>query len=101
MFYLLIAAAVVLFLLHVMFLLMSFRGGALVQPRYFYSHLTLWLTGACVFFLAFLYSGKSESRFLDYFDSPSKLAAILISTMTLSLVAHLIVRYLVVPALRK
>ena len=101
MFYLLITASIVLFITHVALLVMSFPKSELAQSRYFYSHLTLWLTGLTVFILAWLYSGSGQSSFLDYFDSPLKKMMILIFTLALSLVAHSIVRLLVLPLLRK
>lgn len=99
MLYPLLIAAIVLFVTHVVLLLMSFRGGALVNTRYFYSHFTLWLTGLCVFILALQYGGKGLSGFLDYFDSPVKLGIILLFTLALSLTAHLIVKKVVLPLL--
>lgn len=101
MFYTFIAVAAILFIAHVALLLMAFPGSELERRRYFYSHLTLWLTGAVVFAMAVLYSGKGQSGFLDYFDTPFKKAMILAFTIALSFTAHTIVRLLVVPLLRK
>src|ERR1700744_1922447 len=101
MLYLLITAAVVLFVLHVAFLLASFRRTGFSGRRYFISHLTLWLTGLVVFALAWLYSGHQVSSFLDYFSTPGRLFAILGFTAGLSLVAHLIVRFAVLPVWQK
>jgi hypothetical protein len=101
MFYILISAAVVLFLAHVILLIASFTGPKFATSRYFYSHLTLWLTGFAVFALALLYSGTHLSSFLDYFDTPVKKAMILVFTFALSLVAHCIVKFLVLPAIAK
>ncbi|RFZ84104.1 hypothetical protein DYU05_00240 [Mucilaginibacter terrenus] len=101
MLYVLVFAAVLLFVLHVVFLLISFKNGALLTRRYFYSHLTLWLTGGCVFLLALFYSGHGISGFLDYFNTAIKLGMILLFTFALSLVAHLIVSRIVLPLMRK
>jgi len=101
LFNILIAAAIILFVSHVALLLASFQKAQLVSTRYFYSHLTLWLTGGLVFVLALLYSGAGRSGFLDYFDTPFKKGMILVFTLALSLVAHSIVRLLVLPLLRK
>lgn len=101
MLYILISAAVVLFIAHVFLLFTSFSKGTLISPRYFYSHLTLWLTGLAVFALAALYSGTNQSAFLDYFDSWTKKSYILVFIFGLSLVAHCIVTFLVLPLLRK
>ena len=101
MIYALVLSAIVLFVAHVGFLLASFRRSGFSGRRYFYSHLTLWLTGICVFVLAWLYSGKNVSGFLDYFNSINRLLLILGFTVALSLVAHLIVRYLVLPVWQK
>ena len=101
MFYLLIIAAVVFFIAHVALLLASFSGSGLVKRRYFYSHLTLWITGLVVFAMALLYSGSDRSGFLDYFDTPLKKAMILAATFALSLIAHGVVRYVVLPLMSK
>ncbi len=101
MFYILLIAAGVLFIAHVTLLFTSFPKSTLLPKRYFYSHLTLWLTGGSVFILALLYSGSGRSAFLDYFNSPIKLGMILVFTFALSLMAHNIVRFLVMPMMNK
>lgn len=101
MFYLLILAAVVFFIAHVGFLIASFTGSQFGTKRYFYSHLTLWITGVLIFLLAVLYSGNGQSQFLDYFNTPLKKAMILVVTAAVSLLAHCIVKFLVLPAVKK
>src|SRR4051812_43216405 len=101
MFYLLIAVALILFVAHVVLLIASFVGPKFGSSRYFYSHLTLWLTGITVCILAVLYGGKHRSGFLDYFDTPVKLAMIIVFTFALSLVAHCIVKFIVLPLVEK
>jgi hypothetical protein len=96
-FYLLIFAAGALFIAHVGLLLASFSRSGFSNRRYFYSHLTLWLTGICVFVLAWLFHGRQMSGFLDYFGTASKLAFILVFTAALSLIAHLLIRLVVLP----
>ncbi|WP_183576222.1 hypothetical protein HDF18_20510 [Mucilaginibacter sp. X5P1] len=101
MFYSLIIIAIIFFITHVALLLTAFPKSELARTRYFYSHLTLWITGVTVFILAVQYAGSGQSAFLDYFDTPFKKAMILIFTFALSLTAHLIVKLLVLPLLRK
>ncbi|WP_442591833.1 hypothetical protein ACSBL2_11455 [Pedobacter sp. AW31-3R] len=101
MFYLLISVSIIFFIIHVALLLTSFPQSQLARTRYFYSHLTLWITGIIVFVLALLYSGSGRSSFLDYFDSTTKKVIILGFTAALSLVAHSIVKFVVVPMLGK
>ncbi|MES2807253.1 MAG: hypothetical protein V4619_01425 [Bacteroidota bacterium] len=101
MFYLLLAAAAVLFISHVALLLLSFPQSQLAQRRYFYSHLTLWLTGIIVFVMAWFYSNTGHSDMLAYFDTSVKKAMILVFTFSLSLVAHCIVMYAVLPLMQK
>lgn len=101
MLYTLILIAVAFFVAHVILLFTSFNNAKLKAPRYFYSHLTLWLTGLTVFALAFLYSGTNQSGFLDYFNTPVKKSYILVFTFGLSLVAHCLVTFVVLPLLRK
>jgi hypothetical protein len=99
MFYFLVAIAAIFFITHVVLLLLSFPQLQLAQGRYFYSHLTLWLTGLVVFILAWFYNGESGA--LSYFDTPFKKSMILVFTVALSAVAHSIVRFVVVPLLGK
>jgi len=101
MFYFLLTLAAALFLAHVILLFTAFPKAQLARKRYFYSHLTLWLTGGTVFILALLYSGTGESGFLDYFDTPRKKGMIIAFTLALSLVAHMIVRLAVLPLISK
>jgi hypothetical protein len=101
MFYTLIIGAVIFFIAHVVLLLLSFSKSALISKRYFYSHLTLWITGVLVFSLALLYQGTGRSAFLDYFDNTTKKTMILVFTLGLSLVAHILVTRLILPAMRK
>ena len=95
MFYILISVAVIFFIAHVALLLTAFPKSELARTRYFYSHLTLWITGIIVFIIALLYSGSGRSSFLDYFDSTTKKVMILVCTAAISLVAHSIVKLLV------
>jgi hypothetical protein len=101
MFYLLVISAAVLFIAHVVLLLISFPNYQLARSRYFYSHATLWLTGLVVFVLAWLYSHTGQSAMLTYFDTPMKKATILAFTFGLSLVAHGIVTFVVLPLMKK
>lgn len=101
MLYLLIAAAAVFFILHVVLLFTSFPNAQLAKQRYFYSHLTLWITGAVVFVIALLYSGNGQSGFLDYFNTSYKRATIIAFTLALSLTAHLLVRFVALPLMAK
>ncbi|WCT14506.1 hypothetical protein [Mucilaginibacter jinjuensis] len=101
MFYFLILIAVLLFVAHVVLLIASFVGPKFGSSRYFYSHLTLWLTGITVCILAVLYSGEHRSGFLDYFNTPSRVVMIIVFTFALSLVAHGIVKFIVLPLVKK
>lgn len=94
-------AAAGFFLAHVILLFTAFPNSQLERQRYFYSHLTLWLTGITVFILSLLCSGTGHSAFLDYFDSPVKKGMIIAFTLALSLVAHTIVRSVVLPLMSK
>jgi hypothetical protein len=101
MFNLLITAALLLFITHVALLIASFTGTKFATSRYFYSHLTLWLTGGVIFLAALIYSGTNQSGFLDYFSTPLRKGMILVVTFAVSLVAHSIVSYGVLPLIRK
>jgi hypothetical protein len=89
--------ALVFFVAHVILLFTSFGKNGYQKKRYFYSHLTLWITGVLLFVMAALYAGKEVSPFLDVFDTFGKQALILAAVVVLSLTAHTICRYLVIP----
>lgn len=89
--------ALVFFVAHVILLFTSFGKNGYQKKRYFYSHLTLWITGVLLFVMAALYAGKEVSPVLDVFDTIGKQALILAAVVVLSLTAHTICRYLVIP----
>jgi len=101
MFQILLYTALILFLLHVILLLAAFPNAELARKRYFYSHLTLWLTGIVVLIMAILYRGTGRSGFFDYFDTTLKIVMIPVFTAALSFVAHLIVKSVVLPMMSK
>jgi len=101
MFYFLIIIAVIFFITHVVLLLTAFPQSTLAGKRYFYSHLTLWITGFIVFALVLIYAGSGRSCFIDYFNTPIKMGMIIVFTFALSLIAHLIVRFIVLPLIAK
>lgn len=89
--------AALFFVAHVILLFTSFGKNGYQKGRYFYSHLTLWVSGALLFLLALLYSGKQVSPVLDVFDTLGKQALILALVVGLSLIAHTVVRTFVIP----
>ena len=93
----LVALALVFFIAHVFLLFTSFGKNGYQKLRYFYSHLTLWISGGLLFLLAVLYAGKNEVAILDVFDTPGKQLLIPGIVVVLSLVAHTIVHFLVIP----
>ncbi len=101
MFYFLLIIATLFFLLHAGLLLTSFPRGRLAHRRYFFSHLTLWLTGLTVLLLALLFSGTGRSAFLDELNTPLKKGMILVFTLLLSAVAHGVTHTLVLPLMRR
>jgi hypothetical protein len=92
--------AIACFLSHVFLLFAAFGNGRFYAARYFYSHLTLWITGILLFLLVYLFQGKGVSNFLDYFDTPLKKAMILIVPLVLSVLVHSIVWLFVLPSRR-
>jgi hypothetical protein len=89
--------ALLFFLAHVVLLFTSFGKNGYQKTRYLYSHITLWICGGLLFLLASLYAGKQVSGILDVFDTPGKQLMIIGVVLLLSLTAHTIVRYLVMP----
>lgn len=89
--------ALVFFLAHVFLLFTSFGKNGYQKRRYFYSHLTLWISGVLLFVLAWLYAGKQASPLLDVFDTPEKKIMIIGAVLLLSFAAHTIIRFLILP----
>jgi hypothetical protein len=101
MYYILISAAAIFFIAHVALLFTAFPNAKLAKGRYFYSHLTLWITGAIVFAMAMLFNGTGESGFFDYFNTTYKRVMIIVFTLALSLTAHCLVRFVALPLMAK
>lgn len=93
----LVILALVFFLAHVVLLFTSFGKNGYQKTRYLYSHVTLWVCGGLLFTLATLYSGTGVSALLDVFDTPVKRIMIVVAFLLLSLLAHNVVRLLVMP----
>lgn len=85
------------FVAHVVLLFTAFGEKGFHKNRYFWSHATLWITGFLFFLMATLFAGKQVSVIADVFDTPLKRFLILAAAAVLSLVAHTIVRLVVLP----
>ena len=94
---LLLVLAATCFLAHIILLFTSFGDAAVRWRRYFWSHITLWITGLLGTIITWVYAGKDVSPVIDVFDTPFKQGLILITALALSLVAHSIVRLFVLP----
>jgi hypothetical protein len=89
--------AIVFFVAHVILLFTSFGERGFQKRKYCWSHATLWIFGAIVFLMASLFAGKGVSAIADVFDTPQKRLLILVAVAALSLIAHTVVRLLVLP----
>jgi hypothetical protein len=89
------------FLAHVVTLFTSFGAGGVKKKRYFLSHLTLWITGALGYVIAWQFAGKEVSPVIDVFDTPFKQFLIIVLAFALSLIAHSIVRMFVLPQYKR
>jgi hypothetical protein len=98
---LLLGLTIACFLSHVIMLFTSFPPSGIRKRRYFYSHLTLWLTGVFFYLITWQYANQGISTIIDLFDTPGKRVLILVTAAGLSLVAHSIVRLLVFPQYRR
>ena len=99
MFSLLLTCAALSLLFHAVFLLISFANGTFHPRCYSIAMIFLWGCGAAVFLTTLFYAGTHRSPFLDFFDTPVKKTAILMATLSISLIVHGIVRFLIVPDL--
>lgn len=84
-------AAILFFVAHVALLLMSFPKSGFHKGRYLWSHITLWICGALVCWMA----ATGQSSLSEVFDTTTKRLLILVGFFALSGIAHLVVRYLV------
>lgn len=91
----LLVLALLFFIAHVALLFTSFRKDSYNKRRYAWSHYTLWICGAIVYAAAVLYAREDNS--LGIFNSTAKQLLILVTVVVLSIVAHTIVRLLVLP----
>ncbi|HVI46450.1 MAG TPA: hypothetical protein VM802_16360 [Chitinophaga sp.] len=89
--------AVLFFVAHVYLLFTSFGKKGFQKTKYLWSHITLWITGIIASVLTMLYAGKSVSGVIDVFDTPAKSALLIVLALALSLIAHSIVKMLVLP----
>lgn len=89
------------FIAHVLMLFTSFGAGGVKKKRYFLSHLTLWITGALGYVIAWQFAGKDVSPVIDVFDTPFKQFLIIVLAFALSLIAHSIVRMFVLPQYKR
>jgi hypothetical protein len=94
---LLLILAATCFLTHVILLFTSFGDAAVRWRRYFWSHITLWITGLLGTIITWAYAEKEISPVIDVFNTPFKQSLPLIVALGLSLLAHSIVRLLVLP----
>ncbi|WP_212005452.1 hypothetical protein [Chitinophaga sp. HK235] len=94
---LLIVLAASFFVAHVLLLFSSFGKKGFLKTRYLWSHITLWITGLLACIITLLFAGKSVSGVIDVFDTPMKSALLIVLSLALSLVAHTIVRTMVLP----
>ncbi len=93
----LLFAAVLFFVAHLILIFTSFGKRGYHPYKYFWSHGTLWLAGILVSILLFNYSGKGVSSMADVFDTPFKKILPVLVAFALSLIAHAVVKFLVLP----
>ncbi|UYQ94602.1 hypothetical protein MKQ68_05790 [Chitinophaga horti] len=89
--------AIAFFIAHVVLLFTSFGKTGFQKKKYFWSHLTLWITGVIAYLVTVLYAGKGISPIVDLFDTAGKQALLLLVVVVLSIVAHTIVKLFVLP----
>jgi putative Mn2+ efflux pump MntP len=90
-------AAIVFFITHVILIFTSFGKRGYQPLRYFWSHSTLWIAGILLSVLLWTYSGSGVSAAADAFDTPLKKTLPVIIAFALSLIAHAVVKFLVMP----
>jgi H+/gluconate symporter-like permease len=93
----LLILTIVFFIAHVLLLFTSFGKAGFQKTKYLFSHITLWICGILAYLTAFLYAGKNVSTLADVFDTPMKQGFLIVLVVILSIVAHSIVKYLVLP----
>jgi hypothetical protein len=93
----LLVLAAVFFVAHVALLFTSFGKNGFQKKKYFWSHLTLWITGIIAYLITVLYAGKGINQTVDLFDTGGKQALLLLVTVVLSVVAHTVVKLFILP----
>ncbi|MBC8035213.1 MAG: hypothetical protein H7Y03_13770 [Chitinophagaceae bacterium] len=96
---LLLLASLGFFIAHILLIFTSFGKKGYQPQKYFWSHSTLWLAGIILSIALWKYSGKQEAVAINAFDTPFKKTLPVIVAFTLSLIAHLVVKFLVLPTL--
>ncbi|WP_160718123.1 hypothetical protein [Chitinophaga solisilvae] len=89
--------AALFFVAHVYLLFTSFGKAGFQKKKYLWSHITLWITGALACIITLIFAGKSVSSVIDVFDTPVKSSLLIVLAFALSLIAHSIVKMLVLP----
>ncbi len=91
----LLVLALLFFIAHVALLFTSFGKASYNRRRYAWSHFTLWICGIILYAAAWRFAGRDDVP--GVFNTPLKRLLILLTVAVLSIVAHTIVRLLVLP----
>nr|WP_295872484.1 hypothetical protein [uncultured Chitinophaga sp.] len=89
--------AAAFFVAHVGLLFTSFGKKGFQKTKYLWSHITLWITGVLACIITLLFAGKSVSGVIDVFNTPGKSSLLIILSLVLSLIAHTIVKTMILP----
>ena len=93
----LLVLTIAFFVAHVFLLFTSFGKAGFQKTKYLFSHITLWACGIFAYLIAYLYAGKNVSAVADVFDTPVKQGFLIVLVIILSVIAHTIVKFLVLP----
>ncbi|NIG55170.1 hypothetical protein [Chitinophaga sp. Cy-1792] len=89
------------FVAHVFLLFTAFNKSGVNKGKYLWSHITLWLAGILACVITLMFAGKGVSSLVDVFDTPVKSGMLIVLAFALSLIAHTVVRKLVMPRYAK
>ncbi|MBV8252151.1 MAG: hypothetical protein JO154_06040 [Chitinophaga sp.] len=89
------------FVAHVLLLFTAFGKNGMKKTQYLWSHITLWIAGGLACLITILFAGKQVSPVVDVFNTPAKSLLLVVLAFVLSLIAHTVVRKLVLPRYAK
>lgn len=101
MFNVLTVTACIFIAAHILLLSGFFSRKKLITSRYAYAHFALWSAGLVAVLLASCFATTGQNVFVAFFNTPLKRTSIIFITFGLSIFEHAMVRWVILPSIRK